>query len=58
MKVRLTRISSLVLLTVLAVSCSRVDQVAPSQTLTAAIVNQDAATRDSDLAMGNPPAAR
>ena len=57
MKVRLTRISSLVLLTVLAVSCSRVGQVAPSQTLTAATVNQDVAMRDSDLTMGNPSGA-
>ena len=57
MKVTLTRISSLALLTTLAVSCSRVDQVAPSQTPTATTVNQEAATRDSNLAMGNPSAA-
>ncbi|MDQ2772475.1 MAG: DNA/RNA non-specific endonuclease [Bacteroidota bacterium] len=57
MKVTLTRISSLALLTVLAVSCSRVDQVTPSQTPTAATVNQEAATRDSNLAMGNPSGA-
>ena len=56
MKVTLTRISSLALLTTLAVSCSRVDQVAPSQTPTAAAVNQNA-TRDNNLAMGNPSGA-
>ncbi len=57
MKVTLTRISSLTLLAALAVSCSRVHQVAPSQAPTAATVNQDAATRDSNLAMGNPSGA-
>ena len=56
LKVTLTRISSLALLTVLAVSCSRVEPVAPSQTPTAATVNQDA-TRDSHLTMGNPSGA-
>ena len=56
MKVTLTRISSLALLTVLAVSCSRVEPVAPSQSPTAATVNQDA-TRDNNLAMGNPSGA-
>ena len=57
MKVTLTRISSLALLTVLAVSCSRVDQVTPSPNPTATTVNQDAATRDNNLAMGNPSGA-
>ena len=57
MKVTLTRISSLALLTTLAVSCSRVDQVAPSQAPTATTVNQEAATRDNNLAMGNPSGA-
>ena len=57
MNVTLTRISSLTLLAALAVSCSRVEQVAPSQTPNAATVNQDAATRDSNLAMGNPSGA-
>ena len=56
MKVTLTRISSLALLTTLAVSCSRVEPVAPTQTPTAATVSQDA-TRDSHLTMGNPSGA-
>ena len=56
MKVTLTRISSLALLTALAVSCSRVEPVAPSQNPTATTVNQNA-TRDSNLAMGNPSGA-
>ncbi len=57
MKLTLTRISSLTLLTVLAVSCSRVDQVAPSSNPTATVVSQEAATRDSNLALGNPSGA-
>ena len=55
LKVTLTRISSLALLTALAVSCSR-EPVAPSQTPTATTTNQDA-TRDSHLTMGNPSGA-
>ena len=55
MKLTLTRIGSLALLTALAVSCSRDEQgIAPSPT--AAVVNQDA-TRDNNLAMGNPSGA-
>ena len=57
MKVTLIRISSFALLTVLAVFCARTDHVAPSQTPTAATVNQEVATRDSNLAMGNPSGA-
>jgi endonuclease G len=56
MKKNFTRISNLALLTALAVSCSRDEQVAPSATPTAAVVNQDA-TRDSHLTMGNPSGA-
>ncbi|MDO7844829.1 DNA/RNA non-specific endonuclease [Hymenobacter sp. M29] len=56
MKQAFLRIGSLALLTALAVSCSRTEQVAPSQDPTAATVNQDA-TRDNNLAMGNPSGA-
>ncbi|HEX8327942.1 MAG TPA: DNA/RNA non-specific endonuclease [Hymenobacter sp.] len=55
MKLTFSRISSLVLLTALAVSCSKDEQNAPTVP-TAAVVNQDA-TRDSHLAMGNPSGA-
>ena len=55
MKLLVTRISSLALLTALAVSCSRDEQVAPSAPV-AAVVTHDA-TRDSHLAMGNPSGA-
>ena len=56
MKRTVTRIGSLVLLSALAVSCSRDEQVAPAAAPTAAAVNQDA-TRESNLAMGNPSGA-
>jgi endonuclease G len=55
MKLTFPRISSLVLLTALAVSCSKDEQNAPANP-TAAVVSQDA-TRDSHLAMGNPSGA-
>ena len=55
MKFILTRISSLVLLTALAVSCSKDEQNAPTAPV-AAVTTQDA-TRDSHLAMGNPSGA-
>ena len=55
MKFTLTRISSLVLLTALAVSCSKDEQNAPTAPA-AAVATQDA-TRDSHLAMGNPSGA-
>ncbi|MFC6222765.1 DNA/RNA non-specific endonuclease [Hymenobacter artigasi] len=56
MKQTIIRISSAALLLTLAASCSRTEQVAPSQQPIAATVNQDA-TRDSNLAMGNPSGA-
>ena len=56
MKLTVTRLSSLALLTALAVSCSRDEQVVPSAAPTAAVVAQDA-TRDSHLTMGNPSGA-
>jgi endonuclease G len=56
MKQTFLRIGSMALLTALAVSCSRDEQVAPNQQPTAAVANQDA-TRDSSLAMGNPSGA-
>ena len=56
MKLTFTRISSLALLTSLAVSCSRdAQQIAPSPTATS--VSNNAATRDNNLAMGNPSGA-
>ena len=55
MKLTVTRISSLVLLSALAVSCSKVEPTAPSAPV-AAEVSQDA-TRDSHLTMGNPSGA-
>ncbi len=56
LKVTITRFSSAALLLALAASCSRVDQVSPSQNPAVATVNQDA-TRDSHLTMGNPSGA-
>ena len=58
MKLTFTRISSLTLLAALAVSCSRDEQsiIAPA-TPTATSVSSDAATRDNNLAMGNPSGA-
>ena len=56
MKQPIIRLSSAALLLTLAASCSRTDQVAPSQQPTAATANQDA-TRDSHLTMGNPSGA-
>ena len=56
MKRTLTRIGGLVLLTALAVSCSRDEQMAPATGPTAAIVSQNA-TRDNNMAMGNPSGA-
>ena len=56
MKLTFSRIGSLALLTVLAASCSRDElQIAPSPTATS--VSNDAATRDNNLAMGNPSGA-
>ncbi|WP_210520247.1 DNA/RNA non-specific endonuclease [Hymenobacter terricola] len=55
MKRTITRLSSMALLMALAASCSRDEQVTPN-TPTAAVANQDA-TRDSNLAMGNPSGA-
>lgn len=56
MKRSFTRFSSLILLTTLAASCSRDEQVVP--TPTAAIVTNNAtATRDANLTMGNPSGA-
>ncbi|GAA4361175.1 DNA/RNA non-specific endonuclease [Hymenobacter saemangeumensis] len=55
MKFTFTRLSSLVLLMALAVSCSKDEQNVPA-TPTAAVINQDA-TRDGNLAMGNPSGA-
>jgi endonuclease G len=57
MKLTLTRISSLVLLAAVAVSCSRDEQGIAPATPTATSVSSDAATRDSNLAMGNPSGA-
>ena len=57
MKLVFTRISSLVLLAALVVSCSREEQGIAPATPTAATVSSDAATRDSNLAMGNPSGA-
>ena len=57
MKQTIFRLSSAALLLALAASCSRTEQVAPSQQPAAATANQDAATRDSNLAMGNPSGA-
>ena len=57
MKQTILRLSSAALLLALAASCSRTEQVAPSQQPAAATANQDAATRDSNLAMGNPSGA-
>ncbi|UOQ98980.1 DNA/RNA non-specific endonuclease [Hymenobacter sp. 5317J-9] len=56
MKQTLLRMGSVALLAALAVSCSREAQVAPAAGPTAAVVNQDA-TRDNNLAMGNPSGA-
>ena len=56
MKQTIMRLSSAALLLVLAASCSRTEQVAPTAGPTATVVNQDA-TRDSHLAMGNPSGA-
>ncbi|MBD2724372.1 DNA/RNA non-specific endonuclease [Hymenobacter armeniacus] len=56
MKQNFLRMGSMALLAALAVSCSRDAQVAPAAGPTAAVVNQDA-TRDSNLAMGNPSGA-
>ena len=56
MKLTFNRISSLALLTVLAASCARNEpQIAPNPTATT--VSNDAATRDNNLAMGNPSGA-
>jgi endonuclease G len=55
MKFFVTRLSSLALLTALAVSCSKDEQSVPN-TPAAAVVTQDA-TRDSHLTMGNPSGA-
>jgi endonuclease G len=55
MKRTLTRIGSFALLTALAVSCSKDEQVAPTAP-TAAVATQDA-TRDGHLTMGNPSGA-
>ena len=55
MMLKLYRIGSLALLTALAVSCSRNEEIAPADP-TAAVVSQDA-TRDSHLTMGNPSGA-
>ena len=57
MKLTFTRISSLALLAVLAVSCSRDEQEISPATPTATSVSNDAATRDSNLTMGNPSGA-
>ena len=57
MKLIFTRISSLALLAALAVSCSRDEQGMAPATPTAASVSNDAATRDSNLALGNPSGA-
>ena len=55
MMLKLYRIGSLALLTALAVSCSRNEEIAPADP-TVAVMNQDA-TRDSHLTMGNPSGA-
>ena len=57
MKLVFTRISGLVLLAALAVSCSREEQGIAPATPTAATVSSDVATRDNNLAMGNPSGA-
>ena len=67
MKQLLTRLGSLTLLAVLAVSCSKVENVAPSAQApaTAAAIAQEpvaavaaaTATRDNNLALGNPSGA-
>ncbi|WP_201979034.1 DNA/RNA non-specific endonuclease [Hymenobacter rubidus] len=56
MKRTITRLSSAALLLALAASCSRTEQVTPTTGPTAAVANQDA-TRDNNLAMGNPSGA-
>ncbi|MBF9219724.1 DNA/RNA non-specific endonuclease [Hymenobacter ruricola] len=56
MKQTFLRIGSLALLTALAVSCSRTEDMAPAADPASATTNQDA-TRDSNLAMGNPSGA-
>ncbi|WP_338074389.1 DNA/RNA non-specific endonuclease [Hymenobacter busanensis] len=55
MKHTIARISSFALLTLLAVSCAKQDDIKP-QSPTAVAQNNDA-TRDSNLAMGNPSGA-
>ena len=57
MKFTFTRVGSLVLLAALAVSCSRDEQGIAPVTPTATSISNDAATRDSHLAMGNPSGA-
>ena len=57
MRLTLTRISSLALLAAVAVSCSRDEQGIAPATPMATSVSSDAATRDSNLAMGNPSGA-
>jgi len=56
MKHTVTRIGSLALVAAMAVSCSRDADVAPNAGPTAAVVDQDA-TRENNLAMGNPSGA-
>ncbi|ALW85166.1 DNA/RNA endonuclease [Hymenobacter sedentarius] len=55
MKLTFTRLGSLALLAALATSCSKEELTTPA-TPTAAVVSQDA-TRDNNLAMGNPSGA-
>ena len=55
MKLTFTRLSSLALLAALATSCSKEELTAPANP-TAVVVSQDA-TRDNNLAMGNPSGA-
>lgn len=64
MKHVLTRIGSLSLLALLAVSCAKIDSVAPvsdavlaTQASSAAATAAATATRDSNLALGNPSGA-
>ena len=55
MKLTLTRLGSLALLAALATSCSKEELTAPAAPI-AVVVSQDA-TRDNNLAMGNPSGA-
>ncbi|MCC3154492.1 DNA/RNA non-specific endonuclease [Hymenobacter sp. BT770] len=55
MKLTFTRLGSLALLAALATSCSKEELTTPANP-TAAVVSQDA-TRDNNLAMGNPSGA-